>query len=142
MSDIVGSRKNPSNISLLRVGAAFARDSWSRQEATILDLTQNAVAALRRVIAEADDKDILGIRIAVCGSSCAGLSYQMGLEAEARAGDAVIHCDDVIVFIDEDSKPLLNGTCVDFCESPTVTGFVFDNPNNCSACGNRKSCGI
>lgn len=92
------------------------------------------------MIAEADDKDILGIRIAVCGASCAGLSYQMGLEAEVRDGDAVIHCDDVTVFIDEESKPLLNGTCVDFCENPG--GFVFDNPNNCSACGNRKSCGI
>ncbi len=142
VSDFVGSQEKSSNINFLLVGAAFARDGVSRQEATILDLTQNAVAALRRVIAEADDKDILGIRIAVCGSSCAGLSYQMGLEAEAREGDAVIHCDDVIVFVDEESKPLLNGTCVDFCESPAATGFVFDNPNNCSACGNRKSCGI
>ena len=122
------------------VGKRFAWDGWSRQEAVILDLTQNAVAAIRTLIAEADDKDILGIRIAVCGSSCAGLSYQMGLEAKAREGDAVIHCDDVIVFVDAESKPLLAGACVDFCANPG--GFVFDNPNNCSTCGSRRSCGL
>lgn len=114
----------------------------ARQEAAIVELTQNAVAAIRGLIAGAGDKDIRGIRIAVCDGGCAGLSYQMGLEAEAREGDSVICCDDVTVFVDETSGPLLHGTCVDFCESPAATGFVFDNPNSCGACSNRKSCGV
>ncbi len=111
------------------------------REAAILDLTKNAISAIRTLIDGSQDKDILGIRIAVCGSDCGGLSYQMGLETKARDGDAVIHCGDVMVFVDEESKPLLNGACVDFCESPTATGFVFDNPNACGACGNQRSCG-
>jgi iron-sulfur cluster assembly protein len=64
----------------------------------------------------------------------------MGLEAATREGDAVIRCGDVTVFVDEDSRPLLQGTSVDFCANPG--GFVFDNPNNCSSCGSRKTCGI
>lgn len=76
----------------------------------------------------------------MCGSGCGGLSYQMGLESEARDGDAVIHCGDVMVFIDEESKPWLQGTCVDFCDSPAA-GFVFDNPNSCGSCGSRTRCG-
>jgi iron-sulfur cluster assembly protein len=104
-------------------------------------LTHSAIDAIRNLVAGADDSDILGIRIAVCGSGCGGLSYQMGLEAQARDGDAVIHCGDVLVFVDEESKPLLEGACVDFCESPTATGFVFDNPNTCGSCGIRRSCG-
>ena len=66
----------------------------------------------------------------------------MGLEAARRDGDAVIRCGDVTVFVDEDSSPLLQGTSVDFCDSPAATGFVFDNPNNCSSCGSRKTCGL
>lgn len=122
------------------VGKRLARDEVTR-EAPIVDLTPNAIVAIRNLIAGAGDSEILGIRIAVCGSGCGGLSYQMGLEAEARDGDAVIHCGDVMVFVDEQSKPLLQGTCVDFCDTPAATGFVFENPNSCGSCGIRKSCG-
>ena len=140
MSGFVGLRENTGNSGLLGVGKPLAREATTRQEAAILELTQNAVAAVRTLIATAGDKNILGIRIAVCGSGCAGLSYQMGLEAETREGDFIVHCDDVTVFVDEESRPLLQGTCIDFCADPG--GFVFDNPNNCGSCGNRKSCGL
>lgn len=130
----------PSISAPFAIGVPLARDDAARREAAILELTQNAVTAIRDLIAEAGDKDILGIRIAVCGASCAGLSYQMGLEAAKRDGDVVIRCGDVTVFVDEESRPLLQGTSVDFCENPG--GFVFDNPNNCSSCGSRKTCGI
>lgn len=88
------------------------------------------------MIAEADDTDIRGIRIAVCVGGCAGLRYEMGLEAAARDGDAVIHVGDVMVFVDEQSKPWLAGAQVDFCDGPAA-GFVFNNPNTCGRC----SCG-
>jgi Iron-sulfur cluster assembly accessory protein len=112
-----------------------------RQEAAILELTQNAVAALRRVIAEAGDDEIRGIRIAAAGGGCAGYQYEMGLEGEARDGDAVIHFGDVMVFVGEESKSALTGVEVDFCESPQAQGFVFHQPNACGSCGKRKSCG-
>jgi len=111
----------------------------TRQEAAILDLSDSAVAAMRSLIAGSGDKDIVGIRIAVCGSGCAGLSYQMGLEAEARHGDTVIRREDVTVFVDEESGTLLSGTTVDFCCNPE--GFIFENPNACGSCGSRSSCG-
>lgn len=122
------------------VGKELARD-WVTQEAAILDLTPSAITAIQTLLAETADDDILGIRIAAVGAGCSGLSYQMGLESVAREGDAILHCGGVMVFVDAESKPLLQGTCVDFCESPVATGFVFDNPNACGSCGNRKSCG-
>lgn len=140
MSGFVGARENASNFRLPGVGKPLASEGMTSQEAAILELTQSAIAAVRTLIATADDKDILGIRIAVCGGGCAGLSYQMGLEAETRLGDTIVHCGDVTVFVDGESKPLLQGTCIDFCADPS--GFIFDNPNNCGACGNRKSCGM
>lgn len=108
----------------------------------MLDLTPNAIAALRTLLAETADEAVVGIRIAACGEGCAGLSYRMGLETEVRSGDAVIHCGGLKVLVDEASKPLLQGTCVDFCDSPAATGFVFDNPNACGSCGSRKTCGV
>ena len=84
---------------------------------------------------------MVGIRIAAAQAGCTGFSYQMGLESELRDGDAVVHCGEVTVVIDEVSRPLLKGTCVDFCSSPAATGFVFDNPNACGSCGSRNSCG-
>lgn len=111
-----------------------------KQEAAILELTQSAVAAFRRVIAETGDHDILGIRIAASGG-CSGTEYQLGLEAQARDGDAVIHFEDVMVFVDEESKSALAGVEVDFCENAQATGFVFKQPSGCGSCGKRKSCG-
>lgn len=103
-------------------------------------MTDNAVAAIRQVIAEADDEDIRGIRIAA-SSSCDGLRYEMGLEAIAHQDDAVIHIRDLIVFVDAQSRPLLDGTEVDFCDTPAATGFIFNGPERCSGCGKRGACG-
>lgn len=103
-------------------------------------MTDSAVAAIRRVIAEADDEDIRGIRIAAA-TSCDGPRYEMGLECAARENDAVIHVDGLIVFVDAGSKPLLDGTEVDFCDTPAATGFVFTGPDRCGGCGKRSTCG-
>jgi iron-sulfur cluster assembly protein len=110
---------------------------WDRstaQEATILNLTDNAAAAIRRLIVEARDREILGVRIAVRGGGCAGVRYDMGLETAAGEGDAIIQFDDVRVFVDAGSQLLLTGAEVDFSDSP-VAGFVFNNPNACGKAG-------
>jgi iron-sulfur cluster assembly protein len=107
-----------------------------------LDLTPSAAAAIRRLIAEARDPNIVGVRIAVSGGGCAGLNYDMGLEAATRQGDAIIRFNDVAVFVDEQSQLLLAGAEVDFNEIP-VAGFVFNNPNVCgrSDCGGKPGDG-
>ena len=97
-------------------------------------MTDNAAAAIQRLIAEARDPDILGVRIAVRGGGCAGVRYDMGLETTAAEGDAVIQFDDVRVFVDVGSQLLLAGAEVDFSDSP-IAGFIFNNPNACGAAG-------
>jgi len=81
---------------------------------------------------------VLGMRISVCGG-CDGPQYEMGLEADARDGDAVIHIDGLLVFVDEASRPWLEGAEVDFCDTPA--GFIFNNPNVCGSCSGRGNCG-
>lgn len=97
-------------------------------------MTDNAAAAIQRLIAEARDPDIVGVRIAVRGGGCAGVRYDMGLETAAGEGDAIIQFDDVRVFVDAGSQLLLAGAEVDFSDGP-IAGFVFNNPNACGKTG-------
>ncbi|HYG87261.1 MAG TPA: iron-sulfur cluster assembly accessory protein [Azospirillum sp.] len=103
----------------------------------MVTLTQTAVATLETVLAKSGPM-VQGLRIAVTDGGCAGLKYQMGLEAEAAEDDEVIEFGAVRVFVDPDSAPLLDGVVVDFVEGIEGAGFKFDNPK-ASSCGCGKS---
>ena len=55
----------------------------------------------------------LGSPIQVADGGCAGLKYQMGLEAGAGEDDTVLEYGDVKVFIDAGSMVHLNGASTD-----------------------------
>jgi iron-sulfur cluster assembly protein len=103
----------------------------------MVTLTQTAVATLERVLGTAGPQ-AGGLRIAVTDGGCAGLKYQMGLEADAADDDAVLEFGDVRVFVDPGSAPLLDGVVVDFVEGIEGAGFKFDNPK-ATSCGCGKS---
>ena len=103
----------------------------------MVTLTQTAVATLETVLAKSGPM-VQGLRIAVADGGCAGLKYQMGLEAEAADGDAVLEFGAVRVFVDPHSAPLLDGVVVDFVEGIGGSGFRFDNPK-ATSCGCGKS---
>lgn len=109
----------------------------------MLDVTSNAVDAIRRVLGKGDTAaPAAGLRIMVSAGGCSGYQYRMGLVAAAEHSDTVIDLDDVKVFVDADSAPLLAGARLDFVEDISGSGFVFDNPqaaNKCS-CGKSFSC--
>ena len=103
----------------------------------MVTLTQTAVATLERVLAGSGPQ-ARGLRIAVTDGGCAGLKYQMGLEADAADDDSVLEFGDVRVFVDPGSAPLLDGVVVDFVEGIEGSGFKFDNPK-ATSCGCGKS---
>lgn len=103
----------------------------------MLDLTESALNAVRKVLG--GDDGAAGLRIMVSAGGCSGFQYQMGLEAAPNEGDEVLEFDDVKVFVDASSQPLLDGVQVDFVESLTGSGFVFNNPNAQAKCGCGKS---
>ncbi len=80
-----------------------------------------------------------GLRIAVTDGGCAGMKYQMGLEATAGDEDTVLNFGAVTIFVDPNSQPFLSGVVVDFVEGIEGSGFKFDNPNATSSCGCGKS---
>ncbi len=107
----------------------------------MVTLTHKAISAVRRFI-EGSDGSAQGLRIQVSGGGCSGFQYGMKLEPAAEADDTVIECDQVKIFIDAASLPMLSGSTVDFVESLEGSGFKFVNPNakSACACGNSFTC--
>ncbi|WP_299438346.1 iron-sulfur cluster assembly accessory protein [uncultured Rhodospira sp.] len=103
----------------------------------MLSLTDTAQSAIRRAVSRSDAAR--GLRIVVAAGGCAGIQYRLGLAAGAEEGDAVTTFDDLSVFVDPESAPLLTGTTIDFVEDERGAGFVFDNPNAAGRCSCAKA---
>ncbi|OPY98479.1 heme biosynthesis protein HemY [Bradyrhizobium sacchari] len=77
-----------------------------------------------------------GFRLAVSPGGCSGLTADISVRAEPRAGDAVVERDGVKLFLPAESRLLLDGVTIDFADTPTQTGLVFHDPKQVS-CGHH-----
>lgn len=112
-----------------------------RSRFKVMSLSDAAAERIRTVIAAAD-KPILGIRVGVKNGGCAGMSYTMDY-AEAKAPhDEVIEEKGVTVLIDPKAVLFLLGTEMDVKTDKFASTFVFNNPNQTSACGCGESVAI
>lgn len=103
----------------------------------IMTLTDAAAERVREI--QASHKDALGIRVGVKKGGCAGMEYTIALAEEAKAGDDLIELDGAKVYIAPEAALFLLGTQMDFEVTTLRTGFVFNNPNQTSACGCGES---
>jgi iron-sulfur cluster assembly protein len=101
----------------------------------MIQVTEKALERIRQIM----DKEGVrgGLRLAVQGGGCSGLSYLFKLETQERAGDRVFGCGDAKVLIDPKSFVHLDGLTLDYKESLIQSGFTVDNPNAQKTC----SCG-
>ena len=83
-----------------------------------------------------------GLRVGVKGGGCSGLSYSLGFDKEARAGDKIITKDGVQLFVDPKSLFYLSGTELDYTDGLNGKGFVFNNPSAAKTCGCGSSFGV
>ena len=103
----------------------------------MITVTPEAVAEVRRMIQKQQQPN-LGLRMAVKGGGCSGLSYSMNFD-QKRDGDNEFDFEDVKVFVDPKSYLYLNGTTLDFVDSLEGRGFKFLNPNASKSCGCGES---
>ena len=102
-------------------------------------MTVTEVAAERvRAIIEKSETPIAGVRIGVKNGGCAGMEYTMDYASEVDPLDEVVEDKGVTVLIDPKAVLFLLGTEMDYKTERLSSGFVFNNPNQTSACG----CGI
>ena len=104
----------------------------------VMRLTEAAAERIRALQA-ASGKEVEGVRIGVKNGGCAGMEYTMSY-AEARGPhDEVIEDKGVKLLIDPTAVMFLLGTEMDYQSDRMRSGFVFNNPNQTSACGCGES---
>ena len=107
----------------------------------VLTLTDAAAKRVKDIIARAD-RPIAGVRVGVKNGGCAGMSYTMEYAEAAKPGEDVVEDRGVTVFIDPKAVLFLLGTQMDFQTTKLSSQFVFNNPNQTSACGCGESVAI
>ena len=104
----------------------------------MISLTDRAEGKVKEFI-QAQEDSFAGVRVAVVAGCCSGFEYKLILEQEAKDGDQVLEQDGFRVYVDEQSMLYLDSTQIDFVESPTGSGFAFNNPNVTGSCGCGES---
>ena len=104
----------------------------------VVTLTDAAVARVRQVMASSDQNPE-GIRVGIKKGGCAGMEYTVDMAVEANPADDMVERDGVKVFVAPEATLFLLGTQMDFEVTTLRSGFVFNNPNQTSACGCGES---
>ncbi len=104
----------------------------------VLTLTDAAAARVRDIVA-ASAEPAQGIRIGIKNGGCAGMEYTVDLVSEPNPADDAVEVDGGKVFVDPGATLFLLGTEMDYEVTKLRSGFVFNNPNQTSACGCGES---
>ena len=110
----------------------------TRPRPQVMRLTDAAADRIKAIMAKTD-KPIAGVRVGVKNGGCAGMSYTMEYAAEAAKFDEVVEDKGVKLLIDPKAVLFLLGTEMDFKVDKLSSTFVFNNPNQTSACGCGES---
>ena len=101
---------------------------------TLTEAARNRLAEIMSANSEAE-----GIRIGVKNGGCAGMEYTVDLVTEPVKGEDKVSVPEGSVWVAPQAVLFLLGTQLDFEVTKLRTGFVFNNPNQSSACGCGES---
>jgi iron-sulfur cluster assembly protein len=107
----------------------------------MIDITEKAQAEIVRIFKTDNPGEGSGLRLAVTGGGCSGLSYKIDFDIQ-KPHDNIIDFPDFKVFIDHKSSIYLKGITLDFKDGLGGKGFVFENPNAQNTCGCGESFSI
>ena len=110
----------------------------TRPRPQVMRLSDAAAERIRDILAKAE-RPIAGVRIGVRNGGCAGMSYTMEYAEQVSATDEVVEDKGVRLLIDPKAVLFLLGTEMDYRIDKLSAQFVFNNPNQTSACGCGES---
>jgi iron-sulfur cluster assembly protein len=108
----------------------------ARPRPKVLTLTDAAAAQIREIMAT--KPGAVALKIGLKKGGCAGMEYDMQWAEEIGKFDEVIEADGAKVIVDPAAVLYLLGSEMDFKTDKFSAQFVFNNPNQMSACG----CGV
>jgi len=109
-----------------------------RARPKVVTLTDAAAERLKAIMSRSETP-VAGLRIGVKKGGCAGMEYTMEYAAKAAPMDEVVEEKGVRILIDPSAILFLLGTEMDYKSDKLKSGFVFNNPNQTSACGCGES---
>ncbi len=98
-------------------------------------ITEKAAEKIKYFAEKDGFTENVGIKVAVKGGGCSGLTYDLKITDQELESDKVLEQHGVIVMVDNKSYIFLVGTVLDFSDGLNGKGFTFDNPNAAKACG-------
>jgi len=112
-----------------------------RKKLQVMQLTEAAAERVREAIASAD-KPVAALRVGVRNGGCAGMTYTVDYAEEIAPTDEVVEDKGVRIVIEPKAVLFLLGTVMDVKTDAFASTFVFENPNQTSACGCGESVAI
>ena len=109
-----------------------------RPRPQVMKLTDAAAQRIVELTNRADS-EIVGLRVGLKNGGCAGQSYTVEYAHEVKPTDEVVEDKGVKILIDPKAILFLLGTEMDLKTDKFASTFVFNNPNQTSACGCGES---
>lgn len=99
--------------------------------ATILDVSEAALAKVLQIREGEEDSEILGLRVEITGTNGADFTYDLTFDPIAEAPEAaeVYAVSDLTLIIPAESVENLTGATLDLPSNPMQGGLVIRNPN-------------
>jgi iron-sulfur cluster assembly protein len=104
---------------------------------TVMTLTPAAARRVAELMSARPQSK--GLRIGIKKGGCAGMEYTMALADEVGKFDEIVEADGAVVLIEPTAVMYLLGTEMDVKTDKLSAQFVFNNPNQKSACGCGES---
>lgn len=101
----------------------------------MVQLSERAVVRVKELLGKEQLPSSAGLRLAVQGGGCSGLSYAVRFDSQPATRDKVFEFEGVRVFVDPKSLIYLAGTVLDYKNELMQSGFVFENPHAGKGCG-------
>ena len=110
----------------------------ARPRPQVMRLSEAAATRIKELMVKAD-RPIAGVKVGVKNGGCAGMEYTMEYVESIGPTDEVVEDKGVKLLIDPKAVLFLLGTEMDFKVDKLSSTFVFNNPNQTSACGCGES---
>ncbi|MBW7948578.1 MAG: iron-sulfur cluster assembly accessory protein [Pseudorhodoplanes sp.] len=110
----------------------------ARPRPQVMRLTEAAASRIRDLM-DQSGRPIAGLRVGVRNGGCAGMAYTMEYAEAIHPTDEVVEDKGVKILIDPKAVLFLLGTEMDYRTDKMSAQFVFNNPNQTSACGCGES---
>jgi len=108
-----------------------------RPRPKVMTLSEAAAERVQQIMSTTESAAV-GLRVGVKNGGCAGMEYTMTYAETQEPLDEVVEDKGIRLFIDPKAVLFVLGTQMDYAVDKLSSGFVFNNPNETSACG----CGV